>query len=46
MVVAEDRIELPTQGFSILSPEATVLEAISLMADKGIGALVVTHEER
>lgn len=26
-----------------ISPEATVLEAISLMADKGIGALVVTE---
>lgn len=27
-----------------ISPEATVLEAISLMADKGIGALIVTQE--
>lgn len=27
-----------------ISPEATVLEAITLMADKSIGALVVTHE--
>ena len=27
-----------------ISPDATVLEAISLMADKGIGALVVTQE--
>ena len=29
-----------------IDPESTVLEAISLMADKGIGALVVTQEER
>ncbi|GAA5010094.1 CBS domain-containing protein [Acinetobacter puyangensis] len=28
-----------------ISPDATVLEAISLMADKGIGALVVTEQE-
>jgi CBS domain-containing protein len=28
-----------------ISPTATVLEAISLMADKGIGALVVTEGE-
>ncbi len=31
--------------FTIL-PEATVLEAISLMANKGIGALIVTDEQR
>lgn len=29
-----------------ITPEATVLEAISLMADKGIGALIVTEEDR
>ncbi len=29
-----------------ISPEATVLEAISLMANKGIGALIVTDEQR
>ena len=27
-----------------ITPDATVLEAISLMAEKSIGALVVTHE--
>ncbi|OTG77621.1 histidine kinase [Acinetobacter sp. ANC 5054] len=27
-----------------IAPDSTVLEAISLMAEKGIGALVVTHE--
>ena len=29
-----------------ISPEATVLEAISLMANKGIGALIITDEQR
>ncbi|MBF4520987.1 MULTISPECIES: CBS domain-containing protein [Acinetobacter] len=29
-----------------IHPEATVLEAISLMADKGIGALVVTDQNQ
>ncbi|REH40136.1 CBS domain protein [Paraperlucidibaca baekdonensis] len=29
-----------------ITPQATVLEAISLMADKGIGALVVAEGER
>ncbi len=28
-----------------VSPDTTVLEAISIMADKGIGALVVTQDE-
>ena len=31
------------QEIYTISPEATVLEAISLMAEKGIGALVVTQ---
>ncbi|MDD2946766.1 MAG: CBS domain-containing protein [Acinetobacter sp.] len=29
-----------------IRPDSTVLEAISLMADKGIGALVVTDQEK
>lgn len=29
-----------------ITPDATVLEAISLMADKGIGALIVTEQDR
>ncbi len=29
-----------------IRPDATVLEAITLMAEKGIGALVVMHEDR
>ena len=33
-----------SQEIYTVSPEATVLEAISIMAYKGIGALVVTHE--
>lgn len=30
----------------VIGPDATVLEAISLMADKGVGALVVTEGEK
>src|SRR5690606_36773909 len=41
--VLQDKIEQTT--FTI-SPEATVLEAISLMADKGIGAAVVTDQDK
>lgn len=33
----------PEHSIYTISPDATVLEAISLMADKGIGALVVTE---
>lgn len=33
------------QEIYTISPDATVLEAISLMAQKGIGALVVTNED-
>ncbi|CAM4301306.1 CBS domain-containing protein [Acinetobacter pragensis] len=34
----------PQQAIYTIAPDATVLKAISIMADKGIGALVVTHE--
>lgn len=33
------------QAVYTIRPDSTVLEAISLMAEKGIGALVVTHED-
>lgn len=36
----------PYQQVYTIPPSATVLEAISLMADKGIGALVVTEGEQ
>ena len=41
--VIQNKIE---QNFFTISPESTVLEAISLMADKGIGALVVTDQDK
>ncbi|MGA9699783.1 MAG: CBS domain-containing protein, partial [Acinetobacter sp.] len=41
--VIQDKIE---QTIFTISPEATVLEAISLMADKGIGAVVVTDQDK
>lgn len=34
------------QDIFTISPEATVLEAIKIMADKGIGALVVSEGEK
>ncbi|MBJ9984510.1 CBS domain-containing protein [Acinetobacter sp. S40] len=40
--VIQDKAE---QAIYTVSPDATVLEAISIMADKGIGALVVTQDE-
>ena len=41
--VIQNKIE---QNIFTISPESTVLEAISLMADKGIGALVVTDRDK
>jgi len=41
--VIQNKIE---QNIFTINPESTVLEAISLMADKGIGALVVTQQEK
>ncbi|MCH4247144.1 CBS domain-containing protein [Acinetobacter populi] len=40
--VLQEKVEHTTYT---ISPDATVLEAISLMADKGIGALIVVEEE-
>ena len=34
------------QATYTITPQATVLEAISLMADKGIGALIVAEGDR
>ena len=36
----------PQHAIHTIAPDETVLKAISLMADKGIGALVVTHEDK
>ncbi len=36
----------PEKEIFTISPDSTVLEAISVMADKGIGALVVTDADR
>lgn len=41
--VLQDKIE---RTIFTISPEATVLEAISLMSDKGIGAVVVTDQDK
>lgn len=36
----------PSQAIFTITPDATVLEAITLMAEKGIGALVVTEADK
>jgi len=41
--VLQDKSE---QTIFTIRPDSTVFEAITLMADKGIGALVVTEDER
>ncbi len=38
--------ELDEQAIFTISPEATVLEAITIMAEKGIGALIVAEGEQ
>ena len=40
--VLQDKAE---QAIYTIAPHETVLKAITLMAEKGIGALVVTHED-
>lgn len=44
--VAEILNSKPDHGVHVISPEVPVLEAIRLMAEKNIGALVVTEGER
>lgn len=43
--VAQVLQDKPQQAVYTIAPDATVLEAISLMAEKGIGALIVTQED-
>ncbi|ANF81849.1 histidine kinase [Acinetobacter sp. NCu2D-2] len=43
--VAQVLLDKPSQNIYTIHPEATVLEAITIMAEKDIGVLVVTHEE-
>ena len=44
--VAQVLQDKPQHAIHTIAPEETDLKAISLMADKGIGALVVTHEDK
>lgn len=44
--VAHVLSDKPNDAVYSIQPEATVLEAIRLMAEKGIGALVVTNPEQ
>ena len=44
--VAQVLQDKPQHAIHTIAPDETVLKAISLMADKGIGALVVTHEDK
>ena len=44
--VAQVLQDKPQHAIHTIAPDETVLKAISLMADKGIGALVVTYEDK
>lgn len=43
--VAQVLLNKPQQAVYTIAPDATVLAAISLMAEKEIGALIVAHED-
>ena len=45
-IVAQVIRNKAVQSIFTISPNATVLEAIKIMADKGVGALVVTEDEK
>ncbi|HRM14860.1 MAG TPA: CBS domain-containing protein [Acinetobacter parvus] len=45
-IVAQVIKNKAVQSIFTISPNATVLEAIKIMADKGVGALVVTEDEK
>ncbi|ENU23477.1 hypothetical protein F993_01630 [Acinetobacter proteolyticus] len=45
-IVAQVIKNKAVQSIFTISPNATVLEAIKIMADKGVGALVVAEEEK
>ena len=45
-IVAQVIKKKAVQSIFTISPNATVLEAIKIMADKGVGALVVAQDEK
>ena len=45
-IVAQVIKNTAVQSIFTISPNATVLEAIKIMADKGVGALVVAEDEK
>lgn len=45
-IVAQVIKNKAVQSIFTISPNATVLEAIKIMADKGVGALVVAEDEK
>ena len=45
-IVAQVIKNKAVQSIFIISPNATVLEAIKIMAEKGVGALVVAEDEK
>ncbi len=46
MSTASDILKAKGQGFWSISPQATVFEALKILADKDIGALLVVVEEK
>ena len=45
-IVAQVIKNKAVQSIFTIAPNATVLEAIKIMADKGVGALVVAEDEK
>ena len=45
-IVAQVIKNKTVQSIFTISPNATVLEAITIMAEKGVGALVVAEDEK
>ena len=46
MKTVKQLLESKTTGVVTIAPEASVFEALELMAEKDIGAVVVTHDRR
>ena len=46
MKTVQQLLESKTAGAVTIAPDASVFEALELMADKDIGAVVVTHDNR
>ena len=46
MITAQRLLELKKKGYWTIAPQTTAYEALQIMADKNVGALMVVTEER